>query len=216
MAGVIRVLLVDDHPIVLDGFASALAADPDIEVAGKARSVAEARAILRETRIDVALVDLRLPDGSGFDILADASPASTMPAFLIVSTFQTAQYVDAAVRLGASGFLLKTAPTEEILAAIRRIAAGGTAFSAAQLHGVRQAPWDPLTEREAAIVRGVMGGRSNDELSAETGVSKKTVEAYLTRLFERHRVTSRVELAVKASEEGWLDLPRPTGRRRTG
>jgi DNA-binding NarL/FixJ family response regulator len=211
MVELIRVLVVDDHPVVLGGFVTALSAAEGIDLVGQATNVAEAIAIIASQRVDVALVDLRLPDGSGLEILVAADKVPNPPAFLIISSFETPQYVDAAIRMGAGGFLLKTAPLEVVVDAIRRIASGGTAFTVNQLRGARQHPWEPLTTREAAVVGGVMAGRSNDELSADLGISKKTVEAYLTRLYERHDVSTRVELAVKASKEGWLELP-PNGR----
>lgn len=209
MAELIRVLVVDDHPVVLSGIAAALMREDDIELAGRAGSVSEALTIMSETPIDVALVDFRLPDGTGIDVLRGAEELEDAPPILMLSTFDTPQYIDAAIRLGAAGFLTKTSSLDVILDAVRRVAAGRTTFTVEQLRGARQHPWAPLTEREAQIVAGVINGRSNDELSGDLHLSKKTIEAYLTRLFERHGVASRVELAVKAEREGWLDLPRP-------
>ena len=127
MVGVtVRVLLIDDHPVVLDGLTIALEAH-GIEIAGRARTLEEARALLATVQAEVALLDLRLPDGSGTDLLAGAEVAGG-PAFIVLSTFQTPQYVAAAVALGASGFVAKTAPTEDIVEAVRVVADGGTAF----------------------------------------------------------------------------------------
>lgn len=209
MGRLIRVLVVDDHPVTLSGLSAALARELDIDLVGEARSVNEAEVALAATVVDVALVDFRLPDGSAMDVLTFAETLPEPPAVLILSAFDSPQYLDAAIRLGAAGFLSKTAPLQQILDAIRGVALGNTTFTVGQLRGAHQHPWSPLSELEAGIVAGVSAGRSNDELSADLHVSRKTVESHLTKLFERHDVSSRVELAVKASREGWLDLPRP-------
>ena len=124
----------------------------------------------------------------------------------MLSTFQTPQYVTAAVALGASGFVAKTAPTEEIVDAVRIVANGGTAFPREAIRPAR-GRWQPLTRREHDLIAGVLAGRSNDELSADLRIARKTVEAYLTRLYARFGVLSRTELAVLAEREQWLSLP---------
>lgn len=200
----VRVLLIDDHPVVLDGLSIALEAH-GLEIAGRARSLAEARTLVASVEADVALLDLRLPDGSGTDLLSGIEDGRG-PAFIVLSTFQTPQYVAAAVALGASGFVAKTAPTEEIVDAVRVVADGGTAFPREASRPARNR-WHPLTRREHDIIAGVLAGRSNDELSADLRIARKTVEAYLTRLYARFGVLSRTELAVLAEREQWLSLP---------
>jgi two-component system nitrate/nitrite response regulator NarL len=203
----IRLLLVDDHPIVLQGLTAALAPHPQIEIAGTSGTLAEARKSLERLQPDVVLLDLRLPDGAGSDLLAEAQSQQGGPAFIVLSTFLTTQYVNAAIAMGASGFLLKTSPVSEIVAAVESVVDGRLAFTAEQLHSSRRAGWTPLTRREHDIIKGVMQGRSNDELSTALRLSRKTVEAYLSRLFERFNVVTRTELAILAEREQWLDLP---------
>ncbi|MEO8468478.1 MAG: response regulator transcription factor, partial [Chloroflexota bacterium] len=113
------------------------------------------------------------------------------------------QYAEAALRLGAAGFVLKTARTTELVDAIRRAASGGLAF------GSRPRPSDRtrLSPRELDVVGLVVEGRSNDEVAAALGIGAKTVETHLARLFERFGIASRTELATRALREGWLDLP---------
>ena len=206
MVGVIvRVLLIDDHPVVLDGLTIALEAH-GVEIAGRARTLAEARTLLATVEAEVALLDLRLPDGSGTDLLSGAGDAADGPAFIVLSTFQTPQYVAAAIALGASGFVAKTAPTEDIVDAVRVVADGGTAFPRELARPARNR-WNPLTPREHDIIAGVLAGRSNDELGADLHIARKTVEAYLTRLYARFGVLSRTELAILAEREQWLSLP---------
>lgn len=204
----VRILLVDDHPVVLDGLAGALAREPDLAVVGRATSVAEARAILASPAVDVALVDIRLPDGSGIELISESVDAEGAPAWIVLSSFETPQYVAAALSLGVSGYLLKTAPAAEIVAAIRTVAGGGSAFTPAQLRAVREAGSLRLSGMDLGIIAGLVAGRSNDEIAGDLGIASKTVETHLTRLFAALDVASRTELAVRAEREGWLDVPR--------
>lgn len=205
----IRVAIVDDHPVVLHGTAALLAAQAGIEVAGTAGSLDEARALLAATDADVLLLDIRLGTQSGLNLLADdagggpGGPARPRPAIIVLTAYDYPQYAEAALRLGAAGFVLKTAPMAELLDAIRRAAGGGMAF------GVRPRPSDRarLSRRELEVVALVVEGRSNDEIAAALGIGAKTVETHLARLFERFSIASRTELATRALREGWLDLP---------
>jgi DNA-binding NarL/FixJ family response regulator len=203
----IRLVLVEDHPIVADGLRLALATQPDVEIVGRAATLADARRLIAATPCEVVLLDLRLPDGSGIDLLRDRDLDGSEPDYLILSSFQTPEYVSAAVVLGASGFLLKTAPVSEILAAVRAIADGRLLFTAEQLRAARNGAWRPLTDREHEIIAGVIAGRSNEELAGDLGLSRKTVEAYLTRLLARFGLLTRTELAIHADREQLLGLP---------
>jgi DNA-binding NarL/FixJ family response regulator len=198
----IRVLLVDDHPVVLAGLAASLAEIPEVEVAGTAASRAEAVDLLERSRFDVVLVDVRLPDGSGLDLLS--IPGAAGPAFIVVSSFDSPEYVAEAVYAGAAGYLLKTAPLERLAEAIRTVAAGGTVFEARHLRTAHDRP-RVITRRERGILEGVAAGHSNERIAADLGVSRKTVEVYLTRLYRRFDEESRAGLAVRAQREGWLE-----------
>jgi two-component system, NarL family, response regulator DesR len=205
----IRIVLVDDHPVVLGGLGAALQSHADIEVVGHASTLSEARILIDNARPDVALIDIRLPDGSGMELLESAAEEG-QPAFIMVTTFDAPQYVEVAIELGASGFLLKTSPTEEIVSAVRRVASGGRVFAGDRGSLRRGEKWRPLSAREHDVVASVVAGRSNDEISGDLGISTKTVEWHLSRLFERFSVASRVELAMRAEREGWLALPTGT------
>jgi two-component system, NarL family, nitrate/nitrite response regulator NarL len=201
----VRLAIVDDHPVVTDGLQGALSQVPDILVMWTACDMREARRELGEgASVDVVLVDVRLPDGSGLALLP-GSRGST-PAFLVLSSFDRPQYASAAFRRGASGYLLKVAPLTEIIDAVRTVASGGLAFEARHLASVASA--STLSRREVEVVRLVSTGHSNDEIAARLGIARKTVEAYLTKLFERWGFATRTELAIWAEREGWLDIPR--------
>lgn len=203
----VRILLVDDHPVVLDGLEGGLAREADLMVVARAATVAQARSILDRLAIDIVLVDIRLPDGSGLELLAESTGTTDTPAWIVLSSFETPQYLAAALSLGAAGYLLKTAPTAEVVVAIRTAAGGGTAFTAAQLAAARGSGTVFLSAVDRGIVRGVLTGRSNDEIASQVGLSTRTIEAHLTRLYARVGVASRTELALRADREGWLDLP---------
>ena len=196
----IRVAIVDDHPVVRDGTAALLAAQDGLEVVGTAGSIDAAAALIATTPVDVLLLDIRLGTDSGLRLLARSDQPK--PAVVVLTAYDYPQYAEAALRLGAAGFVLKTAPLDELLDAIRRAAAGGLAF------GVRPRPVAAnLSARELEVVRLVVEGRSNDEIGVALGIGSKTVETHLRRLFERFGAVSRTELATRALREGWLDIP---------
>jgi len=203
---VIRVAVVDDHPVLRDGTAALLDLEPDLEVvitAGSLPELAERLAAAPAQGVDVIVLDIRLGQASGLDLLPQlAAEGSGAPATVVLSAYDYPQYVEAAHRLGAAGYVLKTAPTAELIEAIRRAAAGGLSFSVRPSATVRA-----LSERERDVVRLVVEGRSNDEIGGQLGIGGKTVETHLRRLFERHGLASRTELATRAIREGWLDVP---------
>jgi DNA-binding NarL/FixJ family response regulator len=207
MAARIRVGLVDDHPVVVGGIEAAFAATPDIEIVARAATLERAAGLLERSDIDVLLLDIRLPDGNGLELLA-RTMGRRRPAIIVLSSFQARQYVAAAVRFGAHAFLLKTAPTASLVEAIRRAAAGRASFSPDQL---RPNGYVRLTTRERELVRQVMAARSNEEIAAAFRTQRKTVETQLSRLYERLGVASRVDLAIRAEREGWLDIDASAG-----
>jgi DNA-binding NarL/FixJ family response regulator len=201
----IRIVLVDDHPAILDAIAAAVGATPDLEVAGTARTLDEARALVAGPSAvapDVIVTDVQLAgEAEGLRLLDAVSPVG--PAVLLLSSFDQPPLIRTAFERGAAGYLLKTSEVTEILDAVRTIAAGGTAFSAAMLRAIRSAPRRP-SDREIEVLTLVCAGASNDEVGAQLGVTEKTVESHLRRLFDRYGVLSRTELAVLAMREGWV------------
>lgn len=197
----IKVAIVDDHPVLRDGIASLLATEADMEVVALGENVADAERLLAADEADVLLLDVRLGTHSGLTALSANDSTSGRPAVVVLTAYGYPQYAEAALRLGASGFVVKNGPIEDLLAAIRAAASGNLHF------GVRPGQRLALSERELDVVRKVVEGRSNDEIATDLGIAPKTVESHLRRIFERVDVTSRTELATRALREGWLDLP---------
>jgi DNA-binding NarL/FixJ family response regulator len=200
----VRVLLVDDHPAVLDAVSRAVTAADDLSLAGTARSLEEARAALAAGagEIDVVVSDVQLAgEAEGLRLLDGLAPDG--PAFLLLSSFYQPPLIRTAFDRGAAGYLIKTSEVREILDAVRIVAGGGTAFSAAMLRAIRSAPRRP-SDREIEVLGLLCAGASNDEIGVRLGVTEKTVESHLRRLFDRYGVLSRTELAVLALREGWV------------
>jgi two-component system response regulator DesR len=199
-----------------EGTAAILRAQPDMDVIRVAPSLDAAReaGLFDRERVDVVLLDIRLGADSGLRALSQAGPGQdgqpspfgepdARPAIIVLTAYDYPQYAEAALRLGAAGFVLKTAPLPELVDAIRRVAAGGLAFSVRPT----SAGLARLSPREHDVVRLVADGRTNDEIGSALRIGSKTVETHLARLFERLGVTSRTELAMRAVREGWLDVP---------
>jgi len=178
--GRIRVAIVDDHPVVRDGMAALLREYPEIEITGTAASLGLAEPLLDSTLVDVLLLDIRLGEETGFQLLERHRDAARRPAVVVLTAFAQAEYAAAAYRLGAAALVVKTAPMHELVAAIRSAALGGSAVA----QPGRRATNPTLTTREQQVVRLVVEGRSNDEIGAALGIATKTVEGHLRRVFE--------------------------------
>lgn len=149
---------------------------------------------------DLVVAQLRLGQENGLDLLRGAS-GDEGPAIVILTSFDYPQFMDAALRLGASGYVLKTDPFAKVVDAIRQVAAGGFVYTARP----SRADHRHLSPRELEVVSLVVDGHSNDEVAQRLGISVKTVESHLTRIFERLQVASRAELATRALREGRLE-----------
>ena len=201
MPGSIRVGVVDDHPSILAAISAAIAAEPDLTLSGTGRTFDDAVGLL--SRSDVLLCDIQLEGSDGLRVLDAAGRAESAPAILLISGHGHHSVIRAAVERGAAGYLDKSAEVGAIIAAVRTVAAGGTVYSAADLADARGAPRNP-SDRERQVIAGVVAGRTNGEIAGSLGLSEKTVETHLHRLFDRYAVFSRTELAVLAVEEGWV------------
>ena len=195
---------MDDHPAILDAVGAGVRGAPDMALAGTARTLAEALAALDAARggVDVVVSDVQLAGEAEGLRLLDAMPPDG-PAVLLLSSFDQPPLIRTAFERGAAGYLIKTSEVAEVLEAVRSVAGGGTAFSAAMLRAIRSAPRRP-SDREIEVLALLCAGASNDEIGVRLGVTEKTVESHLRRLFDRYGVLSRTELAVLALREGWV------------
>jgi DNA-binding NarL/FixJ family response regulator len=203
--------VVDDHPAIVASVIAAIEATDDLRVGGVASNIDDAIALAHSDRpspIDVLLCDMQLAGGAeGLRLLAGRDEARHRPAVVILSGFDQPSLIRAAFERGAAGYIVKTAPLDAILDAVRVVAAGGTAFSASAVGAVRSAPRRP-SDREIQVLGLVAAGASNGEVAAALGVSEKTVESHLRRMFDRYGVLSRTELTVFAINEGWVSTDR--------
>ena len=216
----IRVLLADDQRLVRSGFRMILRADADLEVVGEAGDGVEAVALARELRPDVVLMDVRMPRVDGIEATRQITAMDNPPRVLVLTTFDLDEYVYAALRAGASGFLLKDAPEDQLAAAIRIAAEGGALFSPgvtrrlverfASLDSDRPAPpqLDELTAREVEVLRLIARGLSNAEIAAELVVSDHTVKTHVARILAKLELRDRTQAVIAAYESG---LVRPGG-----
>ena len=201
----IRVGVIDDHPPIVAALSDAIRDAPGLDLAGTGRTLADALALL--PAVDVLVCDVQLDDrAEGLDVVDAARRLPRPAAVLLLSGFGHASVVRAALERGAAGYLDKGTEVAAIVDAIRTVAAGGTAFRPADLAAAHAAPRRP-TGRELDVILRVVAGSTNAEVAASLGLSEKTVETHLHRLFDRYGLLSRTELAVLAIDEGWA--PRP-------
>lgn len=198
----IRLAIVEDHPALADGLAALIRGSSDVEVVGTAPDVVTAQTLIDRTSPDVVLCDIRLAhDDDGFELVGRYP---RRPAFIMLTVAWYPSYHARAVDLGARGYLSKMASVDEILDAIRVVAAGGSAYPSAARRSAAAALRVP-TSRELDIVRLVAEGLSNGEIAERLALRVKTVESQLRRLFDRYDVSSRTALVRLALRQGWID-----------
>lgn len=208
----IRVLLADDQRLVRAGFRMILRAEPDIEVAGEAADGVEAVEAAQRLRPDVVLMDIRMPRLNGIEATRRLVALPHPPRILVVTTFDLDQYVYEALRLGAGGFLLKDAPEDQLIAAIRSVVAGVAlldhdvtrrlvdAFADRAAAGRRPHELDGLTPRELDVLRALAQGRSNAEIARDLYLSEATVKTHVAHILAKLHLASRTQAAVLAYE----------------
>ena len=204
----IRLAVIDDHPAIAAALEAAIRGRDDLELVGSATTTAAAIDLVGHLAPDIVICDLWL-DGEpgGLDVLAalTASERRGVPRVLVLSGFDQPSFLRAAFEGGAAGYLSKSSPVESIIEATLAVAAGETRFPPVTLRALRDAPRRPSV-REMGAIRLLARGSSNDEIAVALGISIKTVESHLRRLFGRYGVLSRTELAMLAVREGWLGV----------
>lgn len=204
----LRVLIVDDHPIVRAGLRALFGPESGVEVVAEAATGEEAVALARHLRPDVVLCDVRLGDGmDGVQTTRELRALDPAPAVVILTTFDRDAEILGAVEAGAAGYLLKDAPSEQIVAAIRGAAAGQLVFSpelTTRVVNVMRAPRVKLTERELDVLRLLDTGASNREIAKALFVTEATVKTHLVHVFDKLGVDSRARAVAVARETGIL------------
>ena len=212
----IRVLVVDDQAMVRAGFRMLLGGEPDIEVVAEASNGRDAVAQAARMRPDVILMDIRMPELDGLEATRRILASDTTARILVLTTFDLDEYVFEALRAGASGFVLKDDPPEQLIAAVRTVAAGEALLSPAVTKRVirrfstaRRRPAPPglseLTSRELEVFELITRGLSNAEVGQQLYISDTTVKTHVTRLLHKLGVRDRAQAIVLAYQSGLFD-----------
>jgi len=203
----IRVFLVDDHEVVRRGVAEVLEDDPDLRVAGEAGSVAEALARVPAVRPDVVLIDMRLPDGDGAALCRELRDRVPGLRCIVLTSYSEQDALEAAIRSGASGFLLKQVRGPALVSAVRTVADGGTSFddvgpamSRARPAAAGTERLDLLTDQERTVLRLIGEGLTNRQIGQRMGLAEKTVKNYTSHLLAKLGLERRTQAAILATE----------------
>ncbi|MBX9740704.1 MAG: response regulator transcription factor [Beijerinckiaceae bacterium] len=210
----IRVVHIDDHPVVLAGIAALVERAPGLALSGQATNGADALALVAETQPDVVIIDLSLPGLSGLDLAQQLTDAHAGVRLIALTVHESRAYVQPLLRAGARGYVLKRSAAEDLLKAIRIVAGGGIYVDPAVIEQAlpespaaaadRETPIS-FSPREEAVLRLTAQGFSNKEIAAQMSVGIKSVETYKARASLKASLRSRAEIVRYAAARGWLD-----------
>ena len=206
----IRVFIADDQLLVRQGIRRLLELDRELEIAGEAEDGAQTIERVAEARPDVLLLDVRMPRKSGIDVLRELSASETLPPTLILTTFEDGDVVLEGIRAGARGFMLKDVSYEQLINAIRAVAAGETVFQPAVTQRLLRAVprnserTEELTDREREVVRLMAGGYSNKEIAHALGTAEGTIKNHVSCILGKLGARDRTRAVLKALESGLL------------
>jgi len=212
MSPPIRVLLADDHAVVRAGIRQFLERAGDIQIVAEASDGEAAQTLIEQHRPDVAVLDIQMPKASGIEVTRWVRAHQPAVGVLILTAYDDDPYVMAVLQAGANGYVLKTASPGEIIQAVRDVYAGRSALDAAiaqklmaQVGGRGEfSPVEPLTEREMEVLRLAAKGYTNKAIGVQLGISDRTVQGHLARVFDKLQATSRTEAVMRAVSLGWL------------
>jgi DNA-binding NarL/FixJ family response regulator len=209
----IRILIVDDHAVVRSGLRLLLDSEEDLEPVGEAGNARDAVFQARALKPDVILLDVVMPESTGLDVLPQLKHESPDVKVLILSMQDEPRYVREAFAAGASGYVLKEAADNEVVAAVREVASGGRYVNpelgarlvAADAEAARIAEEDPLSDREREVLRLLARGHTNQEIAKQLYISVRTAETHRAHIMQKLRLQSRAELVAYALERGLLE-----------
>jgi DNA-binding NarL/FixJ family response regulator len=206
----IRLLIADDHPVVRDGLRGMLAGQPDFEIVGEASTGAAAIALAQQLQPQVVLMDLRMPIGDGATAIAQIKTRYPAINILVLTTYDSDADILRAIEAGATGYLLKDAPREELFRAIRSTARGESVLTptvASRLMGRMRAPAEEaLSAREIEVLTLVAGGANNKEVARQLHISEATVKSHLIHIFAKLGVNDRTQAVTTALQRGIVRL----------
>lgn len=214
---VIQVVLADDHAVVRKGIREFLEEEGDIRVVAEATTGAEAVALTAEHQPDVTVLDIQMPELTGIEAARQIKAQLPEVKVLVLTAYDDDPYIFAMLQAGASGYILKNAPSEELVRAVRTVAQGGSALDPAVTAKVMsqlasgkpagaQAAVEGLTERELDVLRLTAKGYTNRAIGRELGISDRTVQGHLANIFGKLGVNTRTEAVLLAVKQGWLTL----------
>lgn len=208
MGPTISVLIVDDHPVVRDGLRGMFTADPRFEVLGEAGDGAEAIAAVERLRPDVVLMDLRMPRTDGVTAIKELARRGVPSRVLVLTTYDTDSDVLPAIEAGATGYLLKDAPRDELFRAVEAAARGQAVLSpavATRLMGqMRQPASEPLSQRELEVLELIARGSTNRDAARQLFISEATVKTHLLHVYAKLGVNDRAAAVATAFSRGYL------------
>ena len=203
----IRIVCIDDHPIVREGLASIIALQADMEMAGGAESGGQGLALFRRLKPDIALVDLKLPDMNGHELTRQILEHSPEARIIVLTSFEGDADIEHALAAGARGYVVKGVPREELLGAIRAVHAGKK-----HIHGsvaeklAEHMGSEKLSERELQVLKQMAAGKRNKEIGAELSIAEDTVKMHVKNILEKLQVNDRTEAVTVALRRGILHL----------
>jgi DNA-binding NarL/FixJ family response regulator len=205
----IRVLIVDDHPVVREGLRAVLEDTKEMQVVGEAGSAEEALASVERALPDIVLLDLELPGMNGVDAIPRFADVASHPRVIILTAYDTEERVLAALKAGATGYVLKGSPAGEIAQAIRAVAGGGSYLTprvaarvVAQVNAPRRSGL--LSARERQVLRLVARGRSNKQIARDLAITERTVKFHMTSIFNKLGADNRAQAIAIAAQRGLL------------
>ncbi|MCL4487606.1 MAG: response regulator transcription factor [Chloroflexi bacterium] len=212
----IRLVVVDDHPVVRHGLVAMLRYERDMQVVGEAENGVEAVQRVLELLPDVVLLDLNLPKMSGIDVMRQVRAQQPQIRFLVLTTYDTDEYITPALEAGAQGYLLKDATPDELMRAVRSLAAGGAALeegvAARVLESIAEPGGDELSARELQVLRLLVAGASNKAIAAQLNLSENTIKTHLSHIFGKLHVQNRAEAVAVGLQRGLVPLDRARDR----